>query len=273
MLRLIWRPTNVPAALALLVIVVAGLFAEYQNRRLNEERLRADVLAQVSLIRAKLEGNINSNIQLVRGLVATLSTEPAMSQARFAELAGNLLAETVADQEHRRRAGPRRLAGLIRSRATSGDRADYRENEAQREAALRARDTGELVLAGPVDLVQGGRGFIGRFPVFVDDGRTATSISGASSRRSSTWNGSIATAACSTPNLPIDIAISGRDGTGSDGGRFFGDGTVVAERSGDGRRHAALRLLADRGRAQRRLGPDAAQCLAAAAADPDRPAR
>ena len=42
MLRLIWRPTNVPAALALLVIVIAGLFAEYQNRRINEERLRAE---------------------------------------------------------------------------------------------------------------------------------------------------------------------------------------------------------------------------------------
>ena len=108
MLRLIWRPTNVPAALALLVAVVAGLFAEYQNRRLNEERLRAEVLAHVSLIRAKLEGNINSNIQLVRGLVATLSTEPAMSQSRFSELAGKLMAEAVAAQEYRRRARPRR---------------------------------------------------------------------------------------------------------------------------------------------------------------------
>ncbi len=93
MLRPVARPTNVPAALALLVIVVAGLFAEHQNRRLNEERLRADVLNQVSLIRAKLEGHINSNIQLVRGLVATLATEPGMDQARFSQLAGNLLAE------------------------------------------------------------------------------------------------------------------------------------------------------------------------------------
>ena len=47
---------------------------------------------------------------------------------------------------------------------------DYRKNPAQREAALRARDRGELVVAGPVDLVQGGRGFIGRLPVFVGDG-------------------------------------------------------------------------------------------------------
>ena len=51
------------------------------------------MLGRVSLIRAKLEGNINGNIQLVRGLVATLATEPEMEQERFAELAANLLAE------------------------------------------------------------------------------------------------------------------------------------------------------------------------------------
>ena len=78
------------------------------------------------------------------------------------------------------------------------------------------------MLAGPVDLVQGGRGFIGRFPVFVNDDR-GESISGASFRRSSTWSGFTGTAACSTPSCPIDIAISGRDGKGSAGGRFFGD--------------------------------------------------
>ena len=49
--------------------------------------------AHVGLIRAKLEGNINGNIQLVRGFVATLSTEPDMSQARFSHLVSNLLGE------------------------------------------------------------------------------------------------------------------------------------------------------------------------------------
>ena len=90
-----------PAALALLVIVIAGLFAEYQNRRINEERLRAEVLAHVGLIRAKLEGNINGNIQLVRGFVATLSTEPDMSQARFSDLVIEPARGKVADPERR----------------------------------------------------------------------------------------------------------------------------------------------------------------------------
>ena len=43
---------------------------------------------------------------------------------------------------------------------------DYRTNEVQREAALRVRETGKLVVAGPLDLVQGGTGLIGRAPIY-----------------------------------------------------------------------------------------------------------
>src|SRR5690606_26612960 len=110
--------------------------------------------------------NINGNIQLVRGLVATMSMEPDMTQQRFSDLAGALLGE--GSQLSHIAAAPDLVVTMVYP--VDGNETaiglDYRRNEAQRAAALRARDTGELVLAGPVDLVQGGRGFIGRFPVF-----------------------------------------------------------------------------------------------------------
>src|SRR5688572_25304527 len=137
MLRLIWRPTNVPAALALFVIVIAALFAEYQNRRINEERLRGDVLHQVSLIRAKLEGNINSNLQLVRGLVATLTTEPSMTQERFSDLVSSLLG--ARSQLRSVAAAPDMVVTMV-APLKNNERAiglDYRKNAAQREAAFR----------------------------------------------------------------------------------------------------------------------------------------
>ena len=135
--------------------------------------MRAGVLAEVSLIRAKLEGNINGNIQLVRGLVSTISTEPHMGQARFAALVSNLFEE---QSQLRSIAAAPDLVVAMTYPLDGNEKAiglDYRTNAAQREAVLRARDTGKLVLAGPVDLVQGGRGFVGRFPVFIDgaDGR------------------------------------------------------------------------------------------------------
>ena len=225
-LRKIWRPTNIPAALALFVIVLAALFAEYQNRRVFVQGLRTDVLGQASLIRAKLEGNVNGNIQLVRGLVATLTTEPGMQQQRFNELAGNLLSEK---SQLRTIAGAPDLVVSLVYPLQGNEQAiglNYRQNDAQREAALQARDTGELVLAGPVELVQGGQGFIGRFPVFVDgvDGEPRFwGIVSAVMDRDRLYRES----GLLDPEMSIEIAISGRDGKGNRGARFFGDASVL----------------------------------------------
>ena len=41
---------------------------------------------------------------------------------------------------------------------------------AQRKESLNARDSGRLTLAGPLELVQGGTGVVGRLPVFLEDG-------------------------------------------------------------------------------------------------------
>ena len=225
-LRKIWRPTNIPAALALFVIVLAAVFAEHQNRRVFVQGLRTDVLGQASLIRAKLEGNVNGNIQLVRGLVATLTTEPGMQQKRFGELAGNLLSEK---SQLRTIAGAPDLVVSLVYPLDGNEQAiglNYRAHDAQREAALQVRDTGELVLAGPVDLVQGGQGFIGRFPVFVDGAGGKPRFWGIVSAvmdRDRLYRES----GLLDPEVPIEIAISGRDGKGGGGARFFGNASVL----------------------------------------------
>jgi diguanylate cyclase (GGDEF)-like protein/PAS domain S-box-containing protein len=43
------------------------------------------------------------------------------------------------------------------------------QDPAQSPEAFRARDTGQLTLAGPLNLVQGGLGVVGRLPVFIND--------------------------------------------------------------------------------------------------------
>lgn len=210
-----------PAALALFVIIGAGIFAEYLNRRVHEESLRAEVLGQVSVIRAKLEGNINGNLQLVRGLIATISTEPDMSQKRFAELSRNLFLER---SQLRNIAGAPDFVVSLMYPMTGNERAiglDYRNNDTQREAALRARDTGQLILAGPVDLVQGGKGFVGRFPVFLDGptgGKTFWGIVSAVVDVDRLY----ADSGLLDDSLPIEIAISGRDAKGGAGALFYG---------------------------------------------------
>lgn len=222
-----FRAAHAPVIIAALVIVAAWQFAEHQNRRDFEQDLRADVLAHLSIVRAKLEGNINGNLQLVRGLIATLETEPDMTQERFAELSANLLKEA---SQIRSIAGAPDLVVKLIYPPVGNERAiglDYVRNADQRASALRARDTGQLILAGPLELVQGGQALIGRFPVFVlgDHGREFWGIVSAVVDLDKLYVDS----GLLDPALPIDVALSGRDGSGSEGTRFFGSAAVAAD--------------------------------------------
>lgn len=224
----IFRRTNAPAMLALLVVTAAGIYAHALNRTVYEQELRATVLREASVLRAKLEGNVNGNIQLIRGLVATLTTEPSMSDARFSELAAALINEQ--SQIRHIAAAPDLIVRQIYPvRGNEGAYGlDLTKNDQQRKAAFRARDTGELVFAGPVNLVQGGQGFVGRFPVFVtqrDGDRHFWGILAAVIDADKLYRESGLLAA----NLPIDVAIVGRDALGTKGEMFYGDGKILEQ--------------------------------------------
>ena len=225
-LQFVRQPATVPAIIALFVILFAGTFAERQSRAVHEQNMRAKVLAEVSLIRASLEGHLNANVQLVRGLVSVIGTEPEMSQERFSALAASLFDSGT--QLRNVAAAPNLVIAMIHpiegNETTVG--LDYRRIASQREAAFRARDTGELVLAGPVNLVQGGRGFIGRFPVFIRD----------EAERARFWG--IVSAVVDVDALyrdsgllaaqeSLDLAMFGKDAFGNDGELFFGDSAIL----------------------------------------------
>ena len=217
------RPTNIPAAIAALVALVCGALADHQNSQLSDERSRAEVMDQVSLIRAKLEGDINGDIQLVRGLVGRhfhraehhanalrrASREPAAAAARRS--GASPPPPTSSSSLEYPLKGNEAAIGL-----------DYRKNEQQREAALRARDSGDVVLAGPLDLVQGGKGLIARFPVFTnrpDGDKTFWGVVSAVIDIDKLYRDS----GLVGRDLPIDVAITGTDARGKEGARFFGD--------------------------------------------------
>jgi diguanylate cyclase (GGDEF)-like protein/PAS domain S-box-containing protein len=222
------KPSNIPAIMAVLVITVAGFFADYQNNLVHQQNLRSDVLADVSVIRAKLEGNVNGNLQLVRGLIAAISSEPNMSQQRFEQLASYTFQE---NSQLRSIAAAPDLVITMTYPLKGNERViglDYRTNEAQRDAALRVLETGRLVLAGPVDLVQGGRGFVGRFPVYVgaepSDRRFWGLVSAVIDVERLYKDSGLL-----DEGLSIDIAIAGKDATGDARTQFFGRDGIFAE--------------------------------------------
>ncbi|MBP2237450.1 diguanylate cyclase (GGDEF)-like protein [Sinorhizobium kostiense] len=210
-----------PAITATFVVIIAGVLADHQNRIISEARIRSHVANELGPIRSKLENNINGSIQLVRGLIGTIATEPDMQQQRFAELARSLFSER--SQLRNLAAAPDLVVSMVYPLA-GNEKAiglDYRKNEKQRMTAVRVMQTGRLLLAGPVDLVQGGRGLIARFPVMTDAGgvKRFWGLLSAVIDIDELYRDS----GLDSPGLGIEISIAGRDGLGRHGSVFFGD--------------------------------------------------
>jgi diguanylate cyclase (GGDEF)-like protein len=229
-LKAAFRTTNVVGGIALLVVIGSAVFADMQNRALQEQQLRSSIDRQVGVLRARLEGNINGNMQLVHGLVATLVTEPDMTQDKFAIIASRLF-----DQHSQLKdiAGAPNLKVSLLYPVEGNEKLlglDYNTLDAQSTAIFRARDRQGLILAGPVSLLQGGRGFVGRFPVFVPDkaggkdrfwGVVSAVVDADKLYRDS---------GLLDADMRLDIALRGVDGTGANGQVFFGDERALADR-------------------------------------------
>ncbi len=212
----------VPAAIAALGIFVFGLYSLNLDQQKLEARSRTSVVNSLNILRANLEGIISGNMQLVRGLVAIIALEPNLSQKRFAELAAQIFRD--GKQLRNIAAAPDLVVRFVYPLAGNEKAVglDYRLNDAQRKSALKVRDEGRLIIAGPVDLVQGGQGFIGRVPVF-KGGRT--------NDPDAFW-GLVSTVidvdklyqdgGLRDPQLTIEIAIRGADSTGANGRQFYG---------------------------------------------------
>ena len=105
---------------------------------------------------------INGNLSLIHGMTAVIAAQPEIDQKGFARVAQNLV-----DKRHALRSidgAPGMVVAMIYT--LEGNEAvlglDYRTHPTQRDAAFRAVEAAESVVAGPLPLVQGGMGIIAR---------------------------------------------------------------------------------------------------------------
>ena len=218
------------AATALLVCGLA--LAAYVAERINEEQyvaaLRSRVQNELALIRNDLEGSLYSDIQLVRGLLGVVALEPGLDQKRFAVAARPLFAGNT--QLRNIAMAPDmviRMVYPVRGNEKAID-LDYRSLPEQFAAVEQARLTRRIVLAGPLNLVQGGVGLIARLPVYLPDPSGKEYFWGIVSAVIDAER-LFASAGLRKANLPIDIAIRGKDGKGAEGEVFFGPPELFAE--------------------------------------------
>lgn len=160
-----------PVLVVGICLLPVGFYVDHLHLRNQQRDLRDSVLTRLSLLRTTLEGNITSNAQLVQGLVASISAEPDLSTDKFKQLAQYLFKGR--SQLRNIGAAPdlviRYMYPLEGNEAAIGF--NYRDHPLQYEAVVQARDSRDLIFDGPVDLVQGGQGFIARIPIFLEENK------------------------------------------------------------------------------------------------------
>jgi len=192
------------------------------------DRVREHISAKLDRIRGDLSRELYSAIHLTEGISSLVAVEKTIEARRFQSIARELIGRNRLIRNIALAPG-----NVIRFMypIEGNERAigvAYMTLPEQRDSVLRAMREKRMVVAGPVELIQGGVGIIGRTPIFVtemENGKATQKYWGISATVID-FNRLIQTVGLEAPSLQMQIALRGRDGTGSRGDIFWGSETV-----------------------------------------------
>ncbi|MEG3863152.1 PAS domain S-box protein [Microcoleus sp. herbarium12] len=209
------------------ILVGVGILDRSEQERFLVHN-RAETLDRLSTVRSKLEGSLNSRLFLMRGLVADISHKPSITKAEFAATARILLANqtgirnislvkgtTIADIYPRE--GNERAIGV-----------DLMTLPKQRQMVKDAIGTRKTLLAGPVQLLEGGVGFVSRSPIFLTppNAKPETGVYWGLIGVILEKNVLLEEAGLNDPSAKLQYAVRGKDAKGVSGEVFFGDKSI-----------------------------------------------
>ncbi len=216
---------------AALIVVGVGTFDYLANERFRAQT-RTEVLNQLSAVRARLEGGLNSRLFLTQALVTRVSNRPYISWTEFMALAKRLTAHKsgIRSIQLARNTIITHIYPLKGNEAALGLK--LLEVPGQRDAVQRALDTRMTVVVGPVKLVQGGEALISRTPIYKTP-RGGAPGSGAYWGLASILidpNALLKEAGLLDAKTKLQFALRGKDSLGASGALFFGgDATFRAD--------------------------------------------
>ncbi|MFQ6573788.1 putative bifunctional diguanylate cyclase/phosphodiesterase [Pseudomonas sp. UM16] len=209
-----------PIGFALIGISLSVALGRLDVQR-QESELVANAGARLSGVRAALEAQLRSAFGETEGIAQLLSADGDISPEHFHDMARQAIA-SVPHIRHISVAPGDVIADVYPLKGNqSMIGVDYRHLPDQYPMLQRARDHYSPVLAGPVQLYQGGRGLIYRRPVFLK-GHKGVKL----------YWGNVSIVAdidhlLSAAGLDLDpgfeLALRGADGQGSAGGMIWGD--------------------------------------------------
>ncbi|MCW8907464.1 MAG: sensor domain-containing diguanylate cyclase [Sedimenticola sp.] len=214
--------------LVLALSLVGTLLIENNHARESIQEKRSQTLTYLSAVRARLEGSFNATIYLNRALSVLITAQQGISRDKFDLIAREILASS----QHIRTVAVAEgyvitlIYPLDENRKALG--LDYSRTPQQWPAVKRAIESRETVVAGPVRLVQGGRGLINRTPIFKSsfsdrsDSGDYWGIASIVINMESVFE----EAGLGGPSSGYRVAIRGQDGLGSQGKVFWGDAAL-----------------------------------------------
>ncbi|WP_421621679.1 diguanylate cyclase domain-containing protein [Alkalilimnicola ehrlichii] len=199
------------------VVAAGGAWVERLAEQRSLERVRAQVTAEVSALRARLEGELNANAYLVTGLAHYVAAHPEIDEASFRTMARKALEPdsalrhiTLAPDNVITHAYP-----LEGNEAALGT--DLAAHPEQGPSVRRVMAEKRTIVGGPVELVQGGTALIVRTPVYTNGdywGLASVPVNLEDLYRR---------AGVDTARERLELAIRGYDGLGAEGATFLGD--------------------------------------------------
>lgn len=216
-----------PFLLAVAAVALLAFGLHHQTKALNRADLRESVLAEAQVLQARLESQIETSILISRGIASLLSRREELPQAEFSRLVESVTEgrEDVVNVAWAPDLVITRVHPVGPNRAALG--LDYREIPAQLEAVLKVRDTGQIAFVGPLQLVQGGTGFIMRVPVY-DMGADVFEFQGILSTVFD-LNGFLDRAGLMGEEQPVEVALAQLDGDGAALDVFYGNPAITTD--------------------------------------------
>ncbi|MDA3951354.1 MAG: diguanylate cyclase [Spirochaeta sp.] len=162
-----FRTLIIAAALIVATGTTAGVFVQrYLDQRVRARQMEL-VQTSAAKVRAHIEHVLSQDLLVIHSTAAYIAVHPEITQAEFAAFGAELMngSATLGNLV----AAPDLVISFVYPVAGNEGiiGVDYRDLPDQLPLVLEARTSDSLVVAGPLEILQGGMAIIGRAPVFV----------------------------------------------------------------------------------------------------------
>lgn len=217
--------TNLRIQLIVIFLTIASLVlaADFILSYSAQQKQRLSASQTLSRHKSKLEALLYNHLYLADGLATYISIKPKLTQEEYAEFAAQLM---IKNKIIRNIGAARNLVISHMYPMRGNEKAvglDYRKIKTQKDAALRAISLNKVIIAGPLDLVQGGTGLVARQPVYFVNQQEEQEFWGLISTVINFDKFIQESGIEKTSN--VKIALIGKDAKGPNGDIFFGQAT------------------------------------------------